>query len=315
MIRYILAVALIINTCTVLAVEKIPTNLTPIINEITLLNIPTHQAICVQKTREKNSNEFFAKNKTSNHTITLSQSLNKKYKYNMNTDIDGYSIDVYADINGDGSGFSDIVPKIQFNNLSSTDEKEIEKFQAIFEPILSSVLRKSITNQFIGKPLRQQLVFETKFCDAFNEFPLITMKSKLEKFSVKGISLMNARESVVFEGTSRCELKLDTKDLVSNSSMWFAIDKVSGLESERHTSSIITFNGVTTTSDEDVTCLISGAPSLLAEVSPQNTNTALKSENNISATQKLTELKTLLDKNLITKEMFEKKRIEIMKAF
>jgi hypothetical protein len=299
----------------IFAMEPLPLNLIPLLNEVTVRYTPTHQAVCTTKTSEKKTTEFFGKNTTIKSIFTLSKDFAQKLNYTFNGDIDGVSIDMSFEINNDGSGLVDIAPKIKINKIRENNEKlDIDTLKTLLAPILATTLRKTIS-PIIGKSIHQSSAVEYDFCKVFNTLPYSTMLSSDEDLSVKGTALINGRDNIIYAGKTSCKARVSGSDLVSEITSWYAIDKISGLESERHSNSIVILDGVITTSDESKLCIISGVSSLQSEASLQNTNTTPISMNNISVTQKLTELKVLLDKNLITKEMFDKKRIEIMKAF
>jgi hypothetical protein len=215
---------------------------------------------------------------------------------------------VTADVKPDGSGFSSTTPEFKTNmEVPEKDRWQLEAAKEMFTKALESGVSA------IGKPLRQGSV-EGAAEVVCKFFP---GSSGVEKMSggyrVLGTTFERGRENIVFGGERSVSCRMPGTLWHMHEKGWDAIDRLSGLVAGRSSRAILSVDGLSGTGDvtEDTECVVTGeVVRALKGNSPllENTSTPGSSE------QRLLELKSLLDKGLITKEQYEKKSAEILKT-
>lgn len=301
---------LVLSINTASALEPLPSNLIPMKESLSLRYAPNFETTCISTKNQKLKTDIFGSNETTKYGVTLLQDKGNNLKIRFKTSFDDDEFTFLAEIKSDGSGLSEKEPIIEFKTSTKIDDEDLKKIKSAFAP----VFKKTFKNE-IGTTIKQESKVKIDWCNFMNVIPGINFSTTVENFAVKGISNINGRDSVVVSGMLTCNGTLkDTKASLQIKG-WYAIDIQSGLEITNHYETILETKDISATEKQDVACDIKGHP--IQKVISTTPLVAIDSNKNFdkTASQRLTELKELFDKNLITKEIFEQKRIEIMKTF
>ena len=166
-------------------------------------------------------------------------------------------------------------------------------------------LTKNSTTLFgMGEPLRQGTRVSSVACSLF---PGGIERSSSGGYVVAGVSQIRGRRSIVMSGKQDVTCLSDMGTFKVNVKGWHAIDELSGIPiASSLVGEVLTPQG-SISSTEDMECSISGNPT-------KQQGPALSGRSQQSAEQRLTELRSLLEKGLITQPQCEANRQEILKG-
>lgn len=285
--------------------ESLPAGTMPLVGEITLRFVPTFESRCTIKQTEKGPSDVFATRKTSRVNLRVFDEAGGRVKLSIAGQEKGTNFLLQGELDADSVGMkvddSDayVDGKLFIGNQSETTA--VKRF-------LGSLL-KVATGQGMGVPLRQGTKVVSLSSEICNLMPNVRFDSMSDRVEVAGLSLVNGRESVVFNSEELLSCSISDKRISILIEGWKAIDRLSGLPvrlSSHSTMSITGVSGVFTNTDEHE-CLISGSPT--RSITPSADIAVPK-----SAEQRLVELKALLDKGLISRELYDSKRAEILRS-
>lgn len=300
---------LVLSINTASALEPLPSNLIPMKESLSLRYAPNFETTCISTKNQKLKTDLFGSNETTKYGVTLLQDSGNILKIKFKTSLDDDEFTFLAEIKSDGSGLSEKEPIIEFKTSTKINDENLQNIKSALAP----TFKKTFKNE-IGTTIKQESKIKIDWCNLMNVIPGINFPTAIEDFSVKGLANINGRDSVVVSGVLTCNGTLkDTKASLQTKG-WYAIDIQSGLEITNHYETILETKDISATEKQDVVCNIKGYPTQRVN---SITPSALIDPNKTidkSASQRLTELKELFDKNLITKEIFEQKQIEIMKS-
>ena len=287
-----------------MAQQSLPSGIVPFNGEITLRLTPTYQARCTTKKHEKKPGEFFGTRSTEIGTIEVFENPAGELKQSI---VIGDALNYFKiilDLKDDGSGFLPKEAEYQTNVKAS--DKELQQF----EPIKQMINRMSeISGWAIGIPLRSgRIVPQGDVCKILPGAQ--GTDKRTGGFRVLGTTTIFGRESVVLSGQESISCGLPGTSLNMQSKGWWAFDRQSGLSIA---SSTVTVASVPAQNDnftgtEDRECSITAAPIVTQRASKPVPGVSTTNE------QRLMEIKSLLDKGLITREQYEQKSAEILKA-
>lgn len=306
--------ALAAFTATVTCAQQaIPSSTVPLNGEVMVRYAPTFEARCTANKYEKKSGDFFGERKTETSTSSIYEDSPGATKYSVISEMAGNYLRMSFDVEADGSGFSPTeadlhvrssegAPWVNVYDIQGSEKEDLIKVKQF----LTDVVKNSGSYSWVGKPLRQGSVVSGDMCAIF---PGGRAKSSLGMFAVVGTAAVQGRDSIIISGSQNLactflgqELKIDVKG-------WYALDIQSGLLAAQ---SFVSRGTMTSKGDwastEDLQCSINGVPT------KKDRATVSVTPDSKSVEQRLTELKSLLDKGLITQEQFEKKRLEIIKT-
>ena len=286
---------------TAFAQQAPPRGITPLTGEITLRYTPRFESRCSMKSYEKLPGSFFGSRKTETSATGVSEESPGVSKLWMDHHAGANFVRMTFGLNGDGSGMGTDDPTLMSDLPVTAADKDA--FSKMMQD-KSGVFRKAMES-VIGVPLRQGFAIRRDMCE-------LTANAKGEgrtgQYSVMGVAEIRGRESVVIGGDETETCVLPNGRFTMQLKGWYAVDRQSGLPAGHSLAANVNVAGVIVTGTEDNECVINGialrAPQAQPTVAP-----AVK-----SAEQRLTELKLLLDKGLITQEQYELKRAEIVKA-
>lgn len=298
---------LVLSINTASALEPLPSNLIPMKESLSLRYAPNFETTCISSKNQKLKTDLFGSNETTKYGVALFQDSgnNLKIKFKENLDDDVFTF--LAEIKSDGSGLSEKEPIIEFKTSTKINDEDLQNIKSALAP----TFKKTFKNE-IGTTIKQDSKIKIDWCNLMNVIPGINFRTAIDDFSVKGLSNINGRDSVVVSGVLTCNGTLKNTKASLQIKGWYAIDIQSGLEITNHYETILETKDISGTEKQDVVCDIKGQPSQRVISTTPPVLIDLSKNIDKSASQRLTELKELFDKNLITKEIFEQKRNEIV---
>jgi hypothetical protein len=299
----------------VFAQEALPSKTLPVTGEFTIRYTPKFESRCVSKTYQRKDGEFFGTSASQVGEFSVFEESPGVVKLSMSTQMGAENLRLTIGVNEDRSGFSSTEPELQSDiQMSLDDQNHIQKMK----PFLFKII-KSTVGIGVGIPLHQGSNIPmglTELCDVFPGG--VRSQSQSGNYSLIGSAVIKGRDSVVFSGEKFAECivrenqgQLRVGELIKfRIKGWQAVDRQSGLPSEHSFATVMSIGEGSMTTTDDRKCEITGASSLASQGSnfPSSTSGIRNSE------QRLVELKSLLDKGLITQEHFDKKRAEILDA-
>jgi len=297
------------------AQQALPQDIVLLNGEVTLRYTPNFEARCTKKSYEKKSGDFFGERKTTIETSSILEVSPGVSKFIKTAEAEGFDVRLSFDVNEDGTGLKSTEPDIQFklnkndswnSNIPGVSKEALDKVKLFLGGMIKTMGDSNFSG--IGQPLRQgSSVMLPNLCEFIPEGRTLSTSGGS---SVAGTAVILGRENIIFssEQTATCiwsnfQMNLEQKG-------WYAVDRQSGLRpaSSLTINMTMDFKGFTFTSTEDIECTITGAPT----IAPQPTASGVPGSKSVE--QRLSELKSLFDKGLITKEQFEKKRDEVLKS-
>lgn len=267
-----------------MAEVALPYGITPLTGEVRVLYRPGFEATCI-------SRDGADPKDTPSETVTkLFLDAAGRLKFTMKMD----NFSAVADINNDGSGITRGSLRVLAEDQAASDFvnklfKDLEKTFIAYSPI--------------GKSLKQDNdISAPDFCEMFpggrsNFFS--TFKRK-----VYGIAQIHGRPSLILKSNIKTTCTLDKVGQIAISGYsWESIDLQSGLNSDGGGQMLLKMG-----SDPEVNMNVASS----CVISDTTRTTAASSGKSLEA--RLTELKGLMEKGLITQEQYEQKRADILKA-
>lgn len=287
------------------AQRAMPEGIQPFGGSLVIRYVPTHKSQCVARIYEKNKGNLFGSRKTSNidYEVFRGQAGDLKYSTTLSGSFaDGLSSSDYIRLIYSimDSGGLDVENPIFQTNINFPQDQLM---------MLKNTLGK-LGLQYswlINQPLRYGQVLQSPdLCNAFGKSFNLDLKTLKREGGVRvvGTGLMLGRENIFFSHDESISCGIDSFRIELKNSGWGALDIKSGHLGGSSKMGTLVFQGDLNTSEDDYTCKVSG---VLAE------------SNNTSADkgiieQRLKELKSLFERNLISKEIYEQKTLDILKA-
>lgn len=267
-----------------MAEVALPYGITPLNGEVRLLYRPGFESTCLAR------NESDPNDKPSETIIKLFLDSTGRFKFEMKMD----KFSAVADINYDGSKILDGSFKF------ATEDQTVNDF---FNKFTKDLEKAMIDYSPIGKKLRQNSeVTASNICELFPGGKSSFFSSFTRK--VSGITQIQGRPSLILKSDINTTCTLDTLGQVAISgSAWESIDLQSGLNSNSGGHILLKVGNTPQIAMNTVSSCV---------ISDTSQTTANKNDKSLEA--RLTELKGLMDKGLITQEQYEQKRADILKA-
>ncbi|UUZ74463.1 SHOCT domain-containing protein [Polaromonas sp. P1(28)-13] len=295
--------------------------MTPLIGETIVRYAPTSEARCTIKKFEKKGGEFFGERTTERLTASIYEESPRVLKYSMVGEAAGNYFRMIFGLEADGSGFATTEPAFHVKqseadpwlNIDDITGKEKEDFVKLRQ-FLSTAMQKGSSYTGIGKPLRQGSVVSGDMCGVF---PQGRTKSASGAFTVVGTTVIQGRNNLIISGGQNLACTFADQEVKMDVKGWYAVDMQSGiLGAQSLVASAVVPSKGSTTSTEDRECAVTQPLTQPIAQPPAKTEapTTTGASDSKSVEQRLTELKSLLGKGLITREQFEQKRSEIVKA-
>jgi len=265
-----------------LAQAELPTPISPINGEIFIRYVAGHESICV------------ANSSGDKTTTRVTKDSSGALKLMSEIDTNGNSLQITMGLNASGTGFSSTEP--QFQSKQTLPEPVLKFLKAA----LINASKKS--NYALGVPLWQNKSVAVAE-DMCSLFPQLKPRFHSGNFKIIGATLLHGRETILFRGeeTISCQLP-DGQTFEIHMKGWKGVDRLSGLDSNSSISLITNGSSEEKNTNTDCEITMDNAQAIVP----------LGSSTTKSAERRLTELKSLLDKGLISQEQYEKKRTEIL---
>jgi hypothetical protein len=318
--RVILVFLLAISSTITFAEEPLPSGITPLTGSVTLRYAPKFESRCTVKKSEKKPGEFFGTKTFQALTMEVFNE-SERTKLAVRVPVGANYLRMIIALTDDRTMTGATNIEIQ------SDIEDFKKNSEQFRNLLLGFMKKLSGAEIFGKPLQQgSKVFTESFGELVSTFyaledsvenlsggsksakmPMIKVNS--DNYSVVGIASINRRESLVFSGEILFEVGAGDARVSAKITGWDAYDLQSGLKAGASFLTVATVaEKGAVTSTEDTECFISGAPSTTTRARSEEAQGAKTTE------QRLIELKSLLNKGLITQEQFESKRTEIVNS-
>lgn len=309
------------------AQQALPGAIRPLSNEVTLRLTPSFEARCTKNLHTKNPGELFGTRNQIAFTTNISATAASASRLSTAFRVDPNYLQLIYEVDGGGTRITS-EPVLQ----TDLEWSPVEKHDFIQKHLVADKLSMAAV---FGLPMRQGANVNYDVCSLQ---PNGTTQSKFDNYSVVGIAVIRGRESLILGGdiAATCSDRgvnpsapgqgLKAGDwftsengtrmqLVSPGGYkfdvrftgWTAIDLQSGISAHSSHAMVVSQAGAgNTTVTDDTQCLIAGAVS--------NPKSYAETPRERPAEQRLMELKGLFDKGLITKDQYEQKRLEIVKA-
>lgn len=294
----------VFTTFTAHAQQSLPQGIVPLIGETTVRFKPSFEARCSVEQTEKQPGEWFGSRTSWTIITSVLEDAGGSMKYAITTPVESNYFRMILGVKDDGSGFSSDALEFTTNSpLSENDKQDSDKVKDF---LLS--MMQSYGSLGVGTPLRQGATISLAACSVI---PGMTEKSTSGAMSVRGVAVIRGRESVIIAGEQGGGCEFDGLALNFTQKGWHALDVQSGMVTDQSYFTTISVPGKgTLTQTQDSKCLVTGQA--VARNSAQPSSPALGAQK--PAEQRLTELKSLRDKGLISQEQYEMKRAEIVRG-
>jgi len=299
-----LAILTVFAAISAEAAQPFPT-VQPMVGEMVLRLNPTFTSTCLKTSYEKKDGNA-PTTTVDKATTTITEDLPGSPKFSIILEAEKLDLRMIIDVTPDRAAFRN-APSLALRHpgtASWTDSETLtgkDKEQAAeLKAILTHMLENMSTVNAIGRPLKQGTVISG---DACKLIPGAHQQSSSGGFSVAGVAVLDGRRSVVLAGAQSVSCYVGAEQLSIDAQGWYAIDAESGLQaSQSFVSKTKLRSSGSSTGEEKMECTITGSSQGVMQ-STQST-----------AEQRLTEIKSLFDKGLITKDQFEQKRADIIKS-
>jgi hypothetical protein len=295
------------------AQQLLPTNITPLIGEVTLRFTPKHTSRCTIKTEKTKPGDSAATSSTSLATAEVYESSPGVPKYGISIGDAINYMRIVMDVKADGSG---VIPNaITFDTNMLVPEHDRSQFEAL-KQIMTKMTSASAFSFAIGVPLRQGSVVGIGDLCQFLPGAMGTEKQSGETRVLGTMSEMG-RERVIIGGEESVSCFVPGTTLTVSVKGWWAFDQQSGLIAA--SSSVAKASAHekwgTSLTSEDKECVVTGeltksATSTLPRAGKVSTPSAPS-----ASEKKLRELKSLYNKGLIDKERYDQKVQSILRDF
>ena len=305
--RIVTAFLVSLSAACVFAQEPLPLGVAPLKGKIQLLLVPEFESSCTIRTTEEKDGESGKTQKSSTSKYKIFEDSSGIRKAAIRLDIDEHFVQLTFDVKANGAGFLPKEPIMQFDSMQFDSkmldaDKSMSMFADFFKKISKNMTKAS--EKYFEQAFQQgsEIAYDN-VCELFGA----QTKVQNGHSAVVGTAIIRGRESLVVSGDQTRTCVLGNDQLIFQVRGWEARDIQSGLPIAASSSVITKDKNGKTSGTEDIEC------SIVGDVS--KTTLGATSANTISvksAEQRITELKSLLSKELITKEQFEKKRAEIL---
>lgn len=290
--KIILVASLACASAQVLAQRPFPEGVTPIAEPLVLRYQPHHTAKCIENKSEKAVGDFFSKNSTeTTSTEVFSDGDTTKVGLNIELEDGGFLRFIFT-TNEDGTSIVAGEPEFQTNlKLSEKDKDDVGQVKLLF----SKIMRKAFEVGVMGKPITQGYQLAQDFCSVFGA---TTLTTKGDAVAI-GTSKIRGRNSVIFKQEISSTCLFSEGELSFRTTGWSAYDVESGLSVDSVGEGEVSVSGKKGSFTSDKVCTVAGV---------LETPTPIANK----VDQRLVELKGLLDKGLISKDEYDKKRSAIL---
>lgn len=298
--KYVTLFTLAFHISCTFGQQVFPSGMIPVTGEITLKYTPSFDSRCTIKSYSKKSGTIFGDRLTQYATYSVFEERDI-LKLAMRMNVDTNYIRVVFPLNEDSGTFAAADPEFQTDMQMTADDRE--RLPQLAAPIFKGF--KALFAATVGPSLKQGSSIEFGICEVLPEG---TTQTNFGKSVVAGIATIRGRESLVVSTDQTSTCILPAGQFTMQSKGWQAFDRQSGLPAAVSWSTSLNIPGkgsVAMTDDRE--CEISGVLTKAASTQPAATKGK-------SVEQRLMELKSLLDKGLITQDNFEQKRLEILKT-
>lgn len=302
------------------AQQPLPSGTAPLIGETIVRYAPTFEARCTIKKFEKKAGEFFGERTTERLTASIYEESPRLLKYSMAVEAAGNYFRMIFGLESDGSGFATTEPAFhvkqsEFDPWLSIDDitgKEKEAF-VLFRQFLRTAMQKGSSYTGIGKPLRQGSIVSADMCGVF---PQGKTNSASGAFTVVGTTVVQGRKNLIISGGQNLACTFADQEIKMEIKGWYAVDMQSGLLGAQSLvgSTVVPSKGSATSTDDRECVITQPLAQVIVQLPAKTEPPAAAASDSKSVEQRLTELKSLLGKGLITREQFEQKRAEIVKG-
>lgn len=295
----IISFILLCIPCLAMAQRSMPSDISPFNGSIVIKYNPLYKSLCSVKSMEKKKGDFFGTSRQYNLTSEVFRTSEGELKISLNT----------SGVFAEGAGSNDylkLIYSIREGGLTDGDEP-IFQTNLNLTPEEKSVIKNTLTKVgvpggwLVNKQLQNGMILQTPdLCSIMGKsFNLNFTNAKFEGGNrVVGVGMVSGKESIIFATDESVVCSIANSNIQFKNKGWFAIDRRSGLRTGNSMLSTITTNEGVLTAEENHDCEVTGA---LAESTTS------------SAENRLKELKSLLEKNFISKEIYDQKNIEILK--
>lgn len=296
---HLIIFALLCIPYSAMAQRSMPSDISPFNGIIAIKYTPSYKSQCSVKSTEKKKGDFFGTSRQYNLTSEVFRTSDGELNISLNT----------SGAFAEGAGLNDylkLIYSVRESGLANGGEP-IFQTNLKLTPGDRDVLKNSLTKTgipngwLVNKQLQNGMVLQTPdLCSVMGKsFNINFTNAKFEGGNrVMGIGMVSGNESIFFATDESIVCSIANSNIQFKNKGWFAIDRRSGLRTGNSMLSTITTNEGIFTAEENHVCEVTGAS---AESLPS------------SAENRLKELKSLLDKNLISKEIYDQKTIEILK--
>jgi hypothetical protein len=283
----------------VMAQRSIPSDVLPFSGSITIKYIPNFKSQCSVKSTEKKKGNLFGTSRQYNTTTEVYRTPEGKIKISVN------SSGAFAE----GVGSNDFLKLI----YSVQESGDLDGNEPIFQTSLNYTpeekeMMKNAVNKLgipygwlVNKPLQNGMILQSPdVCKVMGQALKINFSNaKIEGGNrVIGIGMVAGNESIILSTDETIVCSVANMDIQIKQKGWIAFDRRSGLQTGNAKLGSLTLNDDVFNTEENAVCEAIG---VAAESSTP------------SAEKRLKELKSLLEKNLISKEIYDQKTIEILK--
>ena len=298
-----LSIALLAVHCLSSGQSALPAGIAAFNGEIKVRYNPTFSSKCTNKKYEKKPGQFWG---TTTHQIISTSlvqssagvlSLIFEVPYGRN-----YFRLIYG-VRPDGTGV--VADSADFEtdiSLTENDKKGLPILKQFFSNVGATFIGQSFDS-----PIRlgSEVQSTRGFCEVIPGGRTLSLTGG---YKVIGVASIRGRTAIIDRGEASLTCAVGEKQFLLTYKGWHAIDTESGLPAgQSWTSEIYEQGAGVTTSNEDYDCVVTGSLTSGTATSA-TTGTLGQTPGSNSAAQRMNELRSLLDKGLITKDEFEQKR-------
>ena len=282
----------------------------PVSGDLVLRLNPTSTSSCTTTTDERKDGQAAARSVTTSTTTIGEKTLGNPVLTLLMDDPVEDSMRMEAQVNVGRTKLNKILSLeirkpnqknwVNVDSLSGKDAEGAQWMKTFFGKHLDGFSEVSQ----LGRPLKSGMLIGKDIGDVCSALPGGSKGKSSGGYTVLGIGLVKGREALISEGVLKLQCKFSQGSFSIEVQGWQATDIGSGLQSGGYSKSKADFGpGPSSTSEEQIDCLVS------SDSSP-----ASPSSDSTDARRRLSELKDLFERGLITNDQYEFKRSEIVKA-
>lgn len=282
----------------------------PLSGELVLRLNPASTSSCTTTTDERLDGQVSARSVTKSATRISEKTLGNPVLTLLTDDPVADSVRMQAQINVGRTKVNKILSleirkpnQKNWVDVDSLEGKDAEEPQRMKTSIGKLMENFSEASQ-LGRPLKSGMPSGMDIGDVCSALTGASKGKSSGGFTVLGIGLIKGREALISEGALALQCNLSHSSVSIEVQGWQAIDIGSGLQSGGYLKSKVDLeSGQSFTKELQMDCLVS------SDSSP-----ATPSSDSTDARRRLSELKDLFERGLITNDQYEYKRNEIVKS-